>query len=100
MLISAFLRTSDSLLVEIMSYREMNNKFGKPGSQSKIITPEQASKRFLLLTYVGEFEKMQFPLPLMYFSEVSSSRLKLTIKRLSQEINMLREGQSEEDIIK
>jgi coiled-coil domain-containing protein 61 len=84
MLISALLKTSDSSGAEILSYREMNNKFGKPGAQSKAITPEQASKRFLLLTYVGEFEKMQFPLPLMQFPNVTPGRLKLTIRRLAQ----------------
>jgi hypothetical protein len=53
MLVSALLRTSDSLSVEILSYREMNSKFGKPGGHTKAITLEQASKRFLLLTYLG-----------------------------------------------
>lgn len=62
----------------------MNNKFGKPGSQSKAIKPEQSTKRFLLLTYVNKFEKIQFPLPLMPYFEASNERLKLTIERMSR----------------
>ena len=78
----------------------MSNKFGKPGSQSKAIRPEQATKRFLLLTYANKFEKVQFPLPLMPYSDASNERLKLTIERMSREMRLLRQDQTEDEIAK
>ena len=53
MLVTALQRASDSITVEILSYREMSNKFGKTGLQPKSISPEQAAKRFILLPYIG-----------------------------------------------
>jgi len=38
---------------------------------------------------------MQFPLPLLYDNEVTPDRLKLTIKRMSQELSLLKEGENE-----
>ena len=43
---------------------------------------------------------MQFPLPLMNYSDVPPERMKLTIKRLSQEMTLLREGQPEDELAK
>ena len=43
---------------------------------------------------------MQFPLPLMHFIDVSSERLKLTIKRMSQEMSLLKQGVHEDEIVK
>jgi hypothetical protein len=50
---SALLKSSESLSVEILSYRELSSRLGKPNGQPKNISAEQASKRFLILTYVG-----------------------------------------------
>jgi len=41
-------------------------------------------RKFVIVTYVSEFDKAHFPLPLNYQQNSSADRLKITIRRLSQ----------------
>lgn len=41
----------------------------KNGKASSNIPPEQAAKRFLILNYNIDFEKIQFPISIKYFNE-------------------------------
>lgn len=43
----------------------------KNGKASTNIPPEQASKRFLILNYNIDFEKIQFPISIKYYSDAS-----------------------------
>ena len=92
MLMEAFQGESSELNAEILSYRELSARFSKGAGPSRNITPEQASKRFLILTYKTKFEQMQFPLPLMQYSDPPAQRLRLIIKRMSHENQLLRDG--------
>jgi hypothetical protein len=70
----------------------------KNGKASNNIPPEQAAKRFLILNYNIDFEKIQFPISIKYYTDAAPERLKLTIKRLSQELSSLREERSESEL--
>lgn len=98
MLRTALERTKENLFIEILSYREITIKTMKNGKASTNIPPEQASKRFLILNYNIDFEKIQFPISIKYFNEASPERLKLTIKRLSQELNSYRIERSQSEM--
>ena len=84
MLRTALDRTKENLFIEILSYREITIKTMKNGKASTVIPPEQAAKRFLILNYNIDFEKIQFPISIKPFSEASPERLRLTIKRMAQ----------------
>lgn len=68
MLKTALERTKENLFIEILSYQEITLKTMKNGKASTNIPPEQASKRFLILNYNIDFEKIQFPISIKYFS--------------------------------
>ena len=70
----------------------MTNKFKKPGSKPITVSPEQSLKRYLYLTYIGQFEKTQFPLPLVYATDIETDRLKKTISRMAHQLKLLRSG--------
>jgi coiled-coil domain-containing protein 61 len=98
MLRSALERTKENLFIEILSYREITIKTMKNGKASAAVPPEQASKRFLILNYHIDFEKIQFPISIKYFAEASPERLKLTIKRMAQEIGAFRNERNQSEV--
>lgn len=95
MLRTALERTKENLFIEILSYREITIKTMKNGKASNVIPPEQAAKRFLILNYNIDFEKIQFPISIKCFTDASTERLKFTIKRLAQELACVRSERSE-----
>jgi len=38
-------------------------------SQSSLQQPSKGEKKYLILTFEGEFEKVHYPLPLLYLDE-------------------------------
>lgn len=98
MLRTALERTKENLFIEILSYREITIKTMKNGKASNVIPPEQAAKRFLILNYNIDFEKIQFPISIKCFTDASPERLRFTIKRLSQELYCVRSERSESEL--
>jgi hypothetical protein len=47
-------------------------------------------KRYIILTYIGEFERVHFPLPLNYIEEPEPDVLRRTIERMRNQILMQR----------
>jgi hypothetical protein len=66
----------------------------------KSMSAEQLSKKYLILSYVNEFDKMQYPLSLKYNADSSPERLRMTIRRLSQELQLLSENKTESETVK
>ena len=100
MLASSFSKDNESLHVDILTYTDLallkaarkgNNTSSndvKPNSsmtQSKQ-NPEQWQKRYIILTYRGEFNHNHYPLPLDFEDKPNFPALKRTIARLRKHI--------------
>lgn len=68
MLLAALRRTSDSVSLDILSFSDLaamkSGAGGTAGAASASHSPASISKRYLILTYVSEFERVHYPLPL------------------------------------
>lgn len=54
------------------------------GGTQHTTDPIIAKQRYLIMSYMAEFDKVHYPLILPFVSSPNSDRLKLTIRRLSQ----------------
>ena len=45
-------------------------------------------KRYVILTYIGEFERVHYPLPLNLIEEPDTDTLRRTIARMKNQISM------------
>lgn len=93
MLHSAFSRESESVYVDLLTYNDLEMlKARKMGTSSTLSTTNTSTshsrshmKRYIILTYSGEFDRVHFPLPLVYEDTPNVEALQRTIKRLRQE---------------
>ncbi|CAN0083073.1 unnamed protein product, partial [Heterosigma akashiwo] len=90
MLASALAGNSESVFVDLLTYQDLERlkarKSGKPPSQNSKEVSKGSSKRFLILTYVVEFDRVHYPLPLAYESQANPQTLLRTITRLKKEL--------------
>lgn len=85
MLITALTGSSDSVHVDVLTHQDLEMQASrKNGAASKTTDPKLINKRYLIMSYMAEFDKVHYPLPLDYVSNPDPERLKLTIRRLSQ----------------
>lgn len=90
MLNSAFSRESESVYVDLLTYNDLELlKARKLGNGPSLTTNASSSslsrshmKRYIILTYSGEFDRVHFPLPLMYEESPNVKALQRTIRRL------------------
>ncbi len=111
MLMSAFSKESDSVFAELLTYTDLElmkaRKLGKstttsnnPGVSSSASVSSAATsntlntntnksslKRYVILTYQGEFDRVHYPLPLAFEDVPNSDGLRRTIKRLRDKLN-------------
>lgn len=96
MLCSAFSRESESVYVNLLTYNDLQMmKARKMGvstslSSSTSASPSQA-KRYIILTYAGEFDRVNFPLALGFEETPNPATLQRIIKKLRQKV-VEREG--------
>lgn len=95
MLISALENTSESVIIDLLTYQELEmfRSSRNPGSGSSSSSssasqpnPKLLSKRFLILTFTGEFERVHYPLPLSFEDAPDTETMKKTIARLRSEL--------------
>lgn len=95
MLTTSISKNSDSVFLDILTYQDLQVlKSRKQGasatntsqSQSMSNTNSVNNKRYLIMTYVVEFDKVHYPLPLNFNENPDVESLKQTIKRLRTEI--------------
>ena len=99
MLVSAFSKESESVFVDILTYSDLEMlKARKLGSSnntnasSSAVDRSTASltkshlKRYIILTYAGEFDRVHFPLPLAFQDDANVDSLKRTILRLRKRL--------------
>lgn len=95
MMVSAFDKDSENVYVDILTYADLemlrNRKVAAASGESKMNTSVDSTnsknalskmKRYMILTYRGEFDKVHFPLPLSFEEVPNVQALKRTINRL------------------
>jgi coiled-coil domain-containing protein 61 len=91
MLVTALGKSSDSVCVDLLTYSDLEvlkAKRLRRAGQDVPSRPNNVScnnKRYLILTYQGEFDKVHYPLPLSYEEHPDPAELKQTISRLRGE---------------
>ncbi|PRP84100.1 AMP deaminase [Planoprotostelium fungivorum] len=104
MLVSALSGTSESVVIDILTYEDLERLKQKQTERSSSSSNTNRSstahsKRYLIMTYLVEFDRVHYPLPLVHQSlETSPSTAKAlrdTIKKLRAEISTLRAAQDD-----
>ncbi|OQR96089.1 viable flagellar protein number 3 [Achlya hypogyna] len=88
MLVSALNHKSDSVFIDLLTYSDLElyrkRKLGKSMTDTGASTPHANNKRYLILTYAVEFDRVHYPLPLNSIDHASPELLQKTILRLKQ----------------
>lgn len=100
MLITALNTESDSVFVDILTYSDLEElrkrKLGNTEESSSAAPGTSASrgnsKRYLILTYAGEFDRAHYPLPLAHDPDPSPAALRRTVERLRAELAVSKDG--------
>mmetsp|Transcript_21067 Transcript_21067/g.20914 ORF Transcript_21067/g.20914 Transcript_21067/m.20914 type:complete len:319 (+) Transcript_21067:201-1157(+) len=83
MLISGLEGTSSAVVVDILNHEDLDQLRNASSYHS-------SSKLYFIITYVGEFDKVHYPLPLNSQTVLDSSSLQKTISRLRKEVDILK----------
>ncbi|RHY09645.1 hypothetical protein DYB36_000762 [Aphanomyces astaci] len=90
MLMSALQHKSESVFIDLLTYSDLElyrkRKLGKSAPSTNLPDPVAAlnNKRYLILTYAVEFDRVHYPLPLNFVENPSPAMLQRTIRRLKQ----------------
>ncbi|EAR95635.1 variable flagellar number 3, putative (macronuclear) [Tetrahymena thermophila SB210] len=100
MLISAINKSSESVSLNILSYQDLEALKSRKNQNKQQSTSINASsvlakKKFLILQYQVEYDKVQYPLSLDLNENPDPLTLKQIISRLRLENEVLRQGRSE-----
>uniref|UniRef100_A0A3B1K117 Centrosomal protein CCDC61 n=1 Tax=Astyanax mexicanus TaxID=7994 RepID=A0A3B1K117_ASTMX len=92
MLESAVSRSSESVTLDLLTYSDLellrNRKagvVGRPRAQQQ--SPALSAKRYLILIYTVEFDRIHYPLPLPYLGKPDPAALQREIRALRAELN-------------
>mmetsp|Transcript_39346 Transcript_39346/g.40075 ORF Transcript_39346/g.40075 Transcript_39346/m.40075 type:complete len:362 (+) Transcript_39346:168-1253(+) len=101
MLISGFDKDSDSVFIDLLTYSDLELlKARKSGSHMSVTTSTSTTnaktllKRYLILTYSGEFDRVHYPLPLAHTDSPSIATMQRTIRRLRSQLMQLQGSSS------
>jgi coiled-coil domain-containing protein 61 len=88
MLLQSLDGQSDSVFIDLLTYSDLellkSRKTGKPESSSA--ASKLNNKRYLIMTYAVEYDRVHYPLPLSFEEAPDPANLKMTISRLRQEL--------------
>jgi len=92
MLESGLKKTSESIMLELMAYSDLESlRNVKSGvKQKKASNTKFCNRRYLIMTYTVEFDRIHYPLSLNYVGKVNVSSLKKLIKKQRDEITELK----------
>ncbi|KAM8954343.1 centrosomal protein CCDC61 isoform 2-T2 [Pelodytes ibericus] len=101
MLHSALTQTSDSVTLDLLTYADLELlRHRKAGGASRQAPPPRSStlssKRYLILIYSVEFDRIHYPLPLPYVGKPDPVYLRQVIQGLKEELAALRAAPDEE----
>ena len=97
MLLSALCQESDSVFVDLLTYgdlellRSKRASAGGGTSAAAAAQPPQpaaqhSNKRYLILTYAAEFDRVHYPMPLQFEEHPDPRRLRATIRTLRAQL--------------
>lgn len=94
MLLSAVKAASESVFVDLLTYQDLEvlkqRKAGGAAQSAGAAKPAASSnKRYLILTYAAEFDRVHYPLPLLYEENPDPQHLKNIIAQLRAEVEAL-----------
>ncbi|XP_030073942.1 centrosomal protein CCDC61 isoform X4 [Microcaecilia unicolor] len=101
MLESALMQSSESVTLDLLTYADLeqlrNRKMGSgiwhaPTTKSAALN----SKRYLILIYSVEFDRIHYPLPLPYVGKPDPVTLQKVIRELKDELSLLKSKQSKD----
>lgn len=86
MVCSGFSKDNESVFMDILTGSDLETlKARKQGGASKpppTSAAPYAGKRYVILTYSGEFDRVHYPLPLAFESQPNADSLQRTVRRL------------------
>jgi coiled-coil domain-containing protein 61 len=94
MLLAAVVDDSDSVFVDLLTYADLEALKSKRAGAPPRAAPSSKTnnKRYLILTYAAEFDRVHYPLPLLHEDAPSADALRATIARLKRENAKLAAG--------
>eukprot|EP00057_Strongylocentrotus_purpuratus_P007152 XP_011661626.1 PREDICTED: coiled-coil domain-containing protein 61 [Strongylocentrotus purpuratus] len=95
MLESALLQNSESVSLDLLTYADLESlRNRKAGLGTRAIPGGQRSalntKRYLIVTYTVEFDRIHYPLPLPYQGKPDPVALQDTVRELRKEVKLLK----------
>jgi hypothetical protein len=89
MLAGAMRGDNDSVFIDLLTYADLQmlkaRKTGKTPPKAPD-APQKNNKRYLILTYVVQFDRVHYPLPLKHEAEPSVGSLQQTVQRLRYQL--------------
>jgi coiled-coil domain-containing protein 61 len=92
MLASAFSKDTESVIVDILTFTDLELlKARKTGTSTNNLAStstntKQFQKRYVILTYCAEFDRVHYPLPLSFEDTPNFPALRRTIGRLRRKL--------------
>ena len=83
MILTALKGTSESLQLDLLTHQDIENQQLRKGF-NRTTDPIIMKRRYLIMSYMAEFDKVSYPIPINFNESPAPERLKLTIRRLSQ----------------
>jgi coiled-coil domain-containing protein 61 len=106
MLHSAVLQQSDAVYVDLLTYQDLEllksrKAAAASGAAAAAATQQQRqlpanNKRYLILTYASEFDRVHYPLPLLHEGQPDPQRLCGVIQQLRQQLEDVLAGQQQQ----
>jgi len=96
---SALTKTSDSVTLDLLTYADLQLLRNQKSNVTQASSESMNSKRYLILTYSVEFDRIHYPLPLPYLGKPDPVALLRTIRELRAENEDLRKRISNEDSV-
>ncbi|KAL1488004.1 hypothetical protein ABEB36_015382 [Hypothenemus hampei] len=89
MIKSGLLHTSECVSLDLLAFEDL--ELLRSRKVTKSFNPANSNRRYLILTYVVEFDKIRYPLPLEYCGPPDPVILQATIRRLESELARTKE---------
>lgn len=82
MLMGALRRASDSVSLDVLTYADLEQLKARRGAGSPAYASTLApnNKRYLILTYAAEFDRVHYPLPLQFEEHPDPAHLKVSLE--------------------
>eukprot|EP00736_Rhodelphis_marinus_P013663 Rmarinus@m.2307 len=90
MLFSGLGKESDSVSVNLYTYKDLEEMKKKRLSSKDAGNVKPNNKRYLVITYSAEFDRVRYPLPLHFVDRPTPDLLQNTVDRLLKEVRDLR----------